>query len=269
METEHEEVFIGAACSNNGRADALAGFRVFFNTDDERNTCTFGIPGRQTNNAAHLHGLVCAIRLCSKTKRVVMKTCSKLTADGVLRLPSWKQRGWRKLNGKRLVNLDLWKRIDQELIRFPMPVHVVHVPQHVAIRGNNATQYFEFRSKLRDMRKRTHIPSQATQSAPATSIPFTPDTHAASVPSQATRSAPAVSIPVSSVVHDDVTNLYTDDILDSHCSPTILIPIPQTSGLHTLHAPSTHIVTDGASQSPHQTFHACPHHMSVHSTSTE
>ena len=76
-----EEIFCGAACSNNGNEDALAGFRVFFELYDPRNTEVYGIPGRQTNNAAHLCAILYAIQRCAKTRPVVIKTCSKLTVS--------------------------------------------------------------------------------------------------------------------------------------------------------------------------------------------
>lgn len=148
---EPEEVFSGGACSNNGKADALAGYRIYFKDGDPRNTSVYGIPGRQSNNCAHLIGLSRAIELCDKTRPAIIKTCSKLTADTATQLDVYKNNGWKKTNGKVLANLDLWKRVHAQLQSCAFPVQVVHVPQHINMRGNTFEQYDAFRSTLKKM----------------------------------------------------------------------------------------------------------------------
>ena len=205
-------------------------------------------------------------------------------ADGVQRLPTWKKLGWRKLNGKALTNLNLWKQIDVALNRLVCPVDVVHVPQHVHIRGNTARQYLHFRAKLKNVRKQKRVPSQESHcSAPTTSIPV-PPMYAARPPPPPSHSVPttsipahstasATSIPVRPVVY---THLYTDGsihgwhVSESHSAPTTSAPVLPSDNI--LHVPVTHMGTVRAPQPTLQQslpLYTHMQHLSMHSPSTE
>ena len=75
-------VFTDAACIHNGRPHACSAFRLFFGDNDVRNTIQVILPGAEvnTNNRAHLHALIWALRTCDGWP-VCVQTCSKLTVS--------------------------------------------------------------------------------------------------------------------------------------------------------------------------------------------
>ena len=138
------EVFADDGCWANGRRDALAGYRLFFRAHDPRNVCGVPITGKQTNNRAHGFALLGALVLTTDEKDVTIVTCSRITVRTSLHSPSpkpsapltptpftprqaevfrdlswYKSRGWRKSNGKPLMNIDMWEKIDIEKNKRP------------------------------------------------------------------------------------------------------------------------------------------------------
>ena len=176
-------VFVDHACRNNGQERACGAFRLFFGDDDNRNVVQVPLQfGKQSNNAAALHGVIRALQIVYTTppsgaKRVVVQTCSKYTvghrssqycwsscflfifilvcsgqADGVCRLPEWKTNGWRKSDGRPVQNLVLWKMV--EMFLHPR-VKVTHVCKTTPVAGNAAVQRRHLRNTLKDYRPPT------------------------------------------------------------------------------------------------------------------
>ena len=56
------DVYTDGACSNNGKADAKAGFGIWFSEEDERNTSE-SFTGQQTNNRAELLAIIKALTI--------------------------------------------------------------------------------------------------------------------------------------------------------------------------------------------------------------
>ena len=74
-------VFVDAACLGNGTLSAKGGYRIYIAPDDPRNVCVAELPGRQSNNRAHLHSMIAVLNIChtmSLKEIHCIQTCSKI-----------------------------------------------------------------------------------------------------------------------------------------------------------------------------------------------
>lgn len=73
-----------------------------------------------TNNVAELRAAIKAvdIALHSETKSLTIIADSKYVLDGIGMIPTWKANNWIKGNGHPVVNVDHWKEMDANLVRF-------------------------------------------------------------------------------------------------------------------------------------------------------
>jgi ribonuclease HI len=134
--------FSDGSCINNGstsiKKPANAGYACVFPNHPQytqaRKLCA--TPDcAVTNNRAEYTALICAIEICrdidssSHSQSLAFYTDSKLLIDTATRwIPVWKQKGWRKADGKKVLNLDLVVKID-ELLR-ERKVTFKHVRAH-------------------------------------------------------------------------------------------------------------------------------------------
>ena len=70
----------------------------------------------------------CEVTLCSDSKYLI---------DAIEKnwLVSWKKRGWKKSDGSKVLNVDLWEALEYELSR--------HKVEFVWVRGHNGHDYNE------------------------------------------------------------------------------------------------------------------------------
>lgn len=73
-----------------------------------------------TNNVAELCGAIKAvdIALHSECKSLTIVADSKYVLDGIKMIPTWRSKDWIKSNGQPVVNVDLWKKMDENLEKF-------------------------------------------------------------------------------------------------------------------------------------------------------
>lgn len=70
-----------------------------------------------TNNRMELCAALEALRTLNEACQVTLFTDSKYLKRGITEwLPGWKRRNWRRKGGK-LANVDLWKKLDEEIVR--------------------------------------------------------------------------------------------------------------------------------------------------------
>jgi ribonuclease HI len=79
----------------------------------------------ETANRLHLLAAVGALRALRMPVSIDIKTPSSYLRDGVLEVPTWKNRGWRTSTGKPVRNRDLWDELCLALagheVRFVLP----------------------------------------------------------------------------------------------------------------------------------------------------
>jgi ribonuclease HI len=71
--------------------------------------------GRTTNNRMELTAAIKALQFAklSTAPTVTIVSDSQYVVKGVTEyLPSWRERGWRKSDNKKVLNLDLWQTLD-------------------------------------------------------------------------------------------------------------------------------------------------------------
>jgi len=65
-----------------------------------------------TNNRMELQAAISALEALSEPSRVELHTDSSYLKQGITEwLPSWVIRGWRKSDGRPVLNVDLWRRL--------------------------------------------------------------------------------------------------------------------------------------------------------------
>jgi ribonuclease HI len=82
-----------------------------------------GFESQTTNNRMELIGAIRGLSAAltyQKHSKVMFLSDSKYVIEGLRQwLPAWKERGWKKADGKAPENVDLWQEIDQLKISFP------------------------------------------------------------------------------------------------------------------------------------------------------
>jgi len=74
-----------------------------------------------TNNRMELQAALEALRALNEPCQITLFTDSEYLKKGITEwLPNWKRRNWRRKGGK-LANVDLWMKLDEEMVR-----HEVH-----------------------------------------------------------------------------------------------------------------------------------------------
>jgi ribonuclease HI len=88
-----------------------------------------------TNNRMELQAALEALRALTQPCEVTLTTDSEYLKKGITEwLPNWKRRNWRRKGGK-LANVDLWKKLDDEITR-----HRIHWRW---VRGHAGNMYNE------------------------------------------------------------------------------------------------------------------------------
>lgn len=114
------EIFTDGACKGNpgpGGWGALLRFKGKEKTlhGGERDT---------TNNRMELMAAIEALATLKRPCEVKLTTDSNYVKDGIQQwMPNWKKNGWRTANKKPVKNVDLWKKLDEEVARHQVQWH--------------------------------------------------------------------------------------------------------------------------------------------------
>jgi ribonuclease HI len=113
LEDEPLHVYTDGSCHNNGRANAKAGYGVYFGEDDPRNISK-PLQGRQTNNRAEMTAIIEAMQSLEDDlqlgKRLVIHTDSEYSMKCCGELGrKHESRKWKTSDGRDIANPDLVK----------------------------------------------------------------------------------------------------------------------------------------------------------------
>jgi ribonuclease HI len=79
-----------------------------------------------TNNRMELTAVIEGLRKLKRGVAVAIHTDSRYVMDGAAKwLPAWKKRGWRTADKKPVKNADLWRILDDEMVRHQISWHWV------------------------------------------------------------------------------------------------------------------------------------------------
>jgi ribonuclease HI len=108
------ELFCDGACLGNPGPGGWAFLLRFRAADGVREKEGGGAEAATTNNRMELMGAIEGLRALSKGPcRVKLRCDSQYVVKGVAEwLPNWKARGWRRADGKPVLNADLWRELD-------------------------------------------------------------------------------------------------------------------------------------------------------------
>jgi len=141
-----EKIYTDGACSGNPGPGGW-GVVIYF---DEGAVHELGGPDTHTtNNRMELQGaiaaldyLVKALPTLAQTSPVTLYTDSEYVKNGITKwLKGWKKKGWKTSAGKAVLNMDLWKELDQlnQSVQAVLPLHWQYVKGHSGDVGNDRT----------------------------------------------------------------------------------------------------------------------------------
>ena len=116
------EIFTDGACRGN---PGPGGWGALLRSGDKVREL-YGGEENSTNNRMELTAAIEALAALKRSCHVVLTTDSEYVRRGITEwLSNWKQRGWRNSNKKPVKNIDLWKRLDEEVARHEISWHWV------------------------------------------------------------------------------------------------------------------------------------------------
>lgn len=127
--------FTDGSSLNNGKKNARAGYAIVFPNHLQFNTSTPLKGPNPTNNRAEYMAMLECLDIVEKkidktgARKVVIYTDSKILLQSVTKwMKGWKKNGWKKQDGKPVLNRDLLEAIDEKLQRRRVEMH--HVLAH-------------------------------------------------------------------------------------------------------------------------------------------
>ena len=104
------EMYTDGACRGN---PGKGGWGVLLRYGDAERSLHGG-EALTTNNRMELTAVIKGLEALTKPCNVSITTDSKYVLTGITEwIANWKQRGWRTSNKKPVLNVELWKRLDE------------------------------------------------------------------------------------------------------------------------------------------------------------
>ena len=111
LTTEEVVIYTDGSCDPNPGPGGWAALII----DLDENRILKGSEAHSTNNRMELTAALEAIGSVKKNRPIILYTDSQYLKNGVKEwMPNWKARSWKRKGGK-LANVDLWKKISDEL----------------------------------------------------------------------------------------------------------------------------------------------------------
>lgn len=111
-------LFCDGACLGNPGPGGWAYLLRVQTTEGPKEKEAAGAEPDTTNNRMELMAAISGLEALSKPCKVVLTADSQYVLKGIDGwLEGWKRKGWRKADGKPVLNEDLWKRLDVQVHR--------------------------------------------------------------------------------------------------------------------------------------------------------
>lgn len=135
---KHVDIYTDGACRGNPGPGGWAAILVYNGIEKE----LVGGEEETTNNRMELMAVIEGLRALKEPCEVSLHSDSKYVLDSIQRgwVYNWMQRGWRKADGKKALNDDLWRILVKEYERHEITLFWV--------RGHNGHEYNERCDKL-------------------------------------------------------------------------------------------------------------------------
>lgn len=129
-------IYTDGGCRGNGKEENVGGWGAVLSYNGKVKEI-YGGERNVTNNKMELMGAIKALEALQRTDIPVELYCdSAYTVDGINQwVKGWKKRGWKKADKKPILNLELWKRLD-ELVSGFSDITILKVKAHVGIELN-------------------------------------------------------------------------------------------------------------------------------------
>lgn len=117
------EVYTDGACSGNPGPGGWGAILRYGGVEKELS----GYENQTTNNQMELTAAIKGLEALKEPCRVVLYTDSQYLSKAINQgwLKSWKKNDWKKSDKKPVLNVDLWKQLDSQLIRHTVTIHWV------------------------------------------------------------------------------------------------------------------------------------------------
>lgn len=105
--------YTDGACRGNGSETAQGGFGAVLVLPNGEQIDLYGGEAGTTNNRMELMGAIVALEHSPKDLPIQIWTDSAYVKNGITSwLAGWKAKGWKKSDGKAVLNQELWQRLD-------------------------------------------------------------------------------------------------------------------------------------------------------------
>lgn len=135
---KHVDIYTDGACKGNPGPGGWGSIVVFGGKEKE----LFGGESLTTNNRMELTAVISALSILKEPCDVTLTTDSSYVVNAIEKgwLNGWKKSGWKKSDGKSVLNPDLWKSLDELLQK--------HNVKFVWVKGHAGHPYNERCDKL-------------------------------------------------------------------------------------------------------------------------
>ncbi len=127
------EIYTDGACSGNPGKGGW-GAVLIYNSNEKQLS---GANPSTTNNRMELTAVIEALRELKEPCEVKLTTDSKYVCDAINKgwLYSWQKKGWKKADGKKALNVDLWQQLLEQL--------QIHNVEFIWVKGHAGHKYNE------------------------------------------------------------------------------------------------------------------------------
>lgn len=127
------EIYTDGACSGNPGKGGW-GAVLIYNSKEKQFS---GADPSTTNNRMELTAVIEALKALKEPCEVTLTTDSKYVCDAINKgwVYSWQKKGWKKADGKKALNVDLWQQLLEQM--------QIHKVEFVWVKGHAGHKYNE------------------------------------------------------------------------------------------------------------------------------
>lgn len=120
------ELFCDGACLGNPGPGGWGFLLRVKTTEGEKEKEGSGAEAGTTNNKMELTAAIEGLKTLTKPCSVILYSDSQYVVKGIQSwIKGWKAKGWRKADGKPVLNLELWQALDAQCLKHRVDAHWV------------------------------------------------------------------------------------------------------------------------------------------------